>query len=151
MTSEVSLVGRFAGAVAAVALFSASLAGPTSAGPLAGTGLGPLDGDVQQIQAQQNPPGPAGHHGGHPGLKPGPGGPGHPGVKPGPGGPAHGGNWAHGGGGGHWQNGAWVPFAVGFGLLGAAAAAAAYGAPPQPGMCWYYDDPFRTTGHWDYC
>jgi hypothetical protein len=44
-----------------------------------------------------------------------------------------------------------VPFAVGFGILGAAAAAAAYGSPPQPGMCWYCDDPSQTTGHWDYC
>ena len=143
MTLEVSLVGRFAGAVAAVALFSASLGGPASAAPLAGIGLGALDDGVQQVQ-WQNKPGAGGHPGGHPGMKPGPGGPGHGGP------PGHGGNWAHGGGG-HWRNGVWVPFAVGFGLLGAAAAAAAYGAPPQPGMCWYYDDPFHTTGHWDYC
>jgi hypothetical protein len=153
MTLEGSLVGRFAGAVAAVALFSTSLAAPASAAPLAGVGLGALDNGVQQAQAQwqNNHP--------HPGV----GGPGHGG----PGGPGHGGNWghngggnwghngggnwAHNGGGGHWHNGVWVPFAVGFGLLGAAAAAAAYGAPPQPGMCWYYDDPTQTTGHWDYC
>jgi hypothetical protein len=138
---EVSLISRFAGAGAAIALFSASLTGAASAAPLAGLGLDSFDSGLQQVQMQNKPV-----HGG----KPAPGGPGH--GKPGhavPGGPAHG-NWAHGGGG-HWQNGAWIPFAVGFGLLGAAAAAAAYGAPPQPGMCWYYDDPFHTTGHWDYC
>jgi hypothetical protein len=134
------LIGRFAGAGAAIALFSASLTGPASAASLIGAGVGSLDSGVQQVQ-WQNKPGPG---------KPGPGGPGHGGGPVGPG-PGHG-NWAHrGGGGGHWRNGVWVPLAVGFGLLGAAAAASAYGAPPEPGMCWYYDDPFHTTGHWDYC
>ena len=33
-----------------------------------------------------------------------------------------------------------------------AAAATAYaGAAPAPGMCWYYTDPSRTQGFWDYC
>ena len=25
------------------------------------------------------------------------------------------------------------------------------GAAPAPGMCWYYTDPSRTQGFWDYC
>ena len=78
MTLEVSLVGRFAGAVAAVALFSASLGGSASAAPLAGMGLGALDNGVQQVQWQNNHPHPGGGAPGH-------GGPG--GV------PGHGGNW----------------------------------------------------------
>ena len=136
---EISLFRRFAGAAAAVALFSTSLVGPASALPLTGVGFGGLDQTILPVQWQQhNKPAP----GGKPGWKPGPG----------HGAPGHGGNWAQGGHGpGHWHNGVWVPVAVGFGILGAAAAAAAYGAPPQPGMCWYYDDPFQTTGHWDYC
>ena len=33
----------------------------------------------------------------------------------------------------------------------AATAAAWAGAAPAPGMCWYYTDPSRTQGFWDYC
>jgi hypothetical protein len=39
--------------------------------------------------------------------------------------------------------------AVGFAT--AAAATAYAGAAPAPGMCWYYTDPSRTQGFWDYC
>ncbi|HLH48577.1 MAG TPA: hypothetical protein VKV96_04485 [Roseiarcus sp.] len=129
MRREVSLF-RFAGAAAALALLTTSLAGPALAAPSPTPGFGSLDRDLSQAQWQ----------------KPGQG---KPGWKPGPGHGPSGGHWHHGGGG-HWRNGVWVP-ALAFGVLGAAAAAAAFGAPPQPGMCWYYDDPFQTTGHWDYC
>jgi len=49
---------------------------------------------------------------------------------------AAGGNWHGngGGGGGHWHNGAWVPAAIGLGILGLAAGAAV-GAAEGP-----YDD-----------
>jgi hypothetical protein len=141
MTREVSLSGRCVGAATAVALLTASLAAPAAAMPLTNAGIGALDASVVQVQWPNKPgfggkPGPA-----KPGWKPGPG------PGPHPGGP--GGHWAHHGGG-HWHNGVWVP-ALAFGVLGAAAAAAMFGAPPQPGMCWYYDDPSQTTGHWDYC
>lgn len=134
MRREASLF-RFAGAATGLAFLTTCLAAPALATPAPTAGFGPLDRDLSLAQWQK--PGP-GKPGGKPGWKPGPG--------PGPGG----GHWHHGGGGGHWRNGVWVP-ALAFGVLGAAAAAAAFGAPPQPGMCWYYDDPFRTTGHWDYC
>jgi hypothetical protein len=39
--------------------------------------------------------------------------------------------------------------AIGFGSTATAAAWA--GAAPAPGMCWYYTDPSRTQGFWDYC
>jgi len=141
MTREFSSLSRFVGAATAAGLLTASLATPASAMPLSGAGFGAVDRDVSPVQwqQQQHP-----HQGSAGGMRPAPG------WRPGPGhGPASGGQWAHRGG--HWHNGAWIPFAVGFGILGAAAAAAAYGAPPAPGMCWYYDDPYQTTGHWDYC
>jgi len=37
------------------------------------------------------------------------------------------------------------------GVVTAATAAAWAGAAPAPGMCWYYTDPSRTQGFWDYC
>ncbi len=37
------------------------------------------------------------------------------------------------------------------GFVTAATAAAWAGAPPAAGMCWYYTDPSRTQGFWDYC
>jgi hypothetical protein len=154
---EFSLLGRCARAVAAVGLITTSLAAPASAVPLTSAGFGAV-GPVFLAQMQQVPrPGPVG--GGAAGVRPAaPGwrpGPGH-GPGPGPGfghgpSPGSGGQWAyHHHHGGHWRNGVWVP-AVAFGILGAAAAAAMFGAPPEPGMCWYYDDPYQTTGHWDYC
>jgi hypothetical protein len=54
---------------------------------------------------------------------------------------AHAGNWHGGGGGGHWHNGAWVPAAVGLGILGLAVGAAAaasqgpYDDGPPPDNC----------------
>ena len=40
--------------------------------------------------------------------------------------------------------------AVGF-LAAGAAAAYATTVAPAPGMCWYYTDPYRRAGFWDYC
>ena len=37
------------------------------------------------------------------------------------------------------------------GFVTAASAAAWAGAAPAAGMCWYYTDPSRTQGFWDYC
>jgi hypothetical protein len=88
------------------------------------------------------------HHpagGGHPG------GGGHPHFAGGPGHRGPGGWHGGGGGGGHWQGGQWVVPGLALGILGAAAAAATYGQPPAPGMCWYYNDPSQTSGFWDYC
>ena len=121
---------RALGAMIAGAIF-ATAAAPALALPIAGAkalGVGP--GDVISVQA---PP----KHGV----------PGHGPVHPG--GPGwHGG---HGGGGGYWSGGQWIVPGLALGFLGAAAAAATYGQPPAPGMCWYYNDPSRTSGFWDYC
>ena len=36
--------------------------------------------------------------------------------------------------------------------LGTILGAAAYSAmAPAPGLCWYWADPYRTRGYWDYC
>ena len=37
------------------------------------------------------------------------------------------------------------------GVVTAATAVAWAGAAHAPGMCWYYTDPSRTQGFWDYC
>jgi hypothetical protein len=126
---------RLVGAATAATVFAATFAAPVSAMPLTSAGFG-APADVVNVQWKKPV-------GGKPGFRPGPGG--HFGGGPGSR------RFGGGGGGGYWRNGAWVPLAVGFGILGAAAAAATYGAPPQPGMCWYYNDPMHTSGHWDYC
>jgi hypothetical protein len=137
MKNKISLFGRTAGAATALAVAVATLAAPAAAMPFAKSGVATL-GDVATVQFNK----PGGHPGGHPGgFHPGGGHPG--GFGHGHGGPG----WGHHGGWG----GAGIGAAIGFGILGAAAAAAAYGAPPQPGMCWYYDNPMHSSGHWDYC
>lgn len=39
--------------------------------------------------------------------------------------------------------------------VGALLAGSAYyayaGAPPAPGLCWYWADPYERRGYWDYC
>jgi hypothetical protein len=137
MTAKFSL-GRLAAASTAVVALIAALASPVSAMPFA-SGMG-ASSDIVSVQ-----------------FKPGAGGHPHVGGHPGGGHPVGGGHMRMGGGGPGWHRhgGGWgaagVGAAIGFGILGAAAAAAAYGAPPQPGMCWYYDDPMHSSGHWDYC
>lgn len=63
------------------------------------------------------------------------------------------------GGGVRWARPGWYRWPVGgaiaagaaVGFVTAATAAAWAGAAPVPGMCWYYTDPSRTQGFWDYC
>lgn len=63
------------------------------------------------------------------------------------------------GGGVRWARPGWYRWPVGgaiaagaaIGFVTAATAAAWAGAAPAPGMCWYYTDPSRTQGFWDYC
>ncbi|MGY4404012.1 hypothetical protein [Bradyrhizobium sp. USDA 3315] len=50
-----------------------------------------------------------------------------------------------------WPIGGAVAAGAAIGFVGAAAAATWAGAPPAPGMCWYYTDPSKTQGFWDYC
>jgi hypothetical protein len=50
-----------------------------------------------------------------------------------------------------WPVGGAIAAGAAIGVVSAAAAAAWAGAPPAPGMCWYYTDPSRTRGFWDYC
>lgn len=63
------------------------------------------------------------------------------------------------GGRGGWARPGWYRWPVGgaiaagaaIGFVSAATAAAWAGAAPAPGMCWYYTDPSRMQGFWDYC
>ncbi|MHC6154629.1 hypothetical protein ACVSQB_22885 [Bradyrhizobium elkanii] len=50
-----------------------------------------------------------------------------------------------------WPVGGAIAAGAAIGFVTAASAAAWAGAAPAPGMCWYYTDPSRTQGFWDYC
>lgn len=50
-----------------------------------------------------------------------------------------------------WPVGGAIAAGAAIGVVTAASAAAWAGAPPAPGMCWYYTDPSKTQGFWDYC
>ena len=63
---------------------------------------------------------------------------------------ARGGGWARPGWYG-WPRGGAIAAGAAIGMVSAATAAAWAGAAPAPGMCWYYTDPSRTQGFWDYC
>jgi hypothetical protein len=60
------------------------------------------------------------------------------------------GGWARPGWYG-WPRGGAIAAGAAIGFVTAATAAAWAGAPPAAGMCWYYTDPSRTQGFWDYC
>lgn len=50
-----------------------------------------------------------------------------------------------------WPRGGAIAAGAAIGFVSAATAVAWAGAAPAPGMCWYYTDPSRTQGFWDYC
>ena len=50
-----------------------------------------------------------------------------------------------------WAPGGAIAAGAAIGFATAASAAAWAGAPPQPGLCWYYTDPSRSQGFWDAC
>jgi hypothetical protein len=50
-----------------------------------------------------------------------------------------------------WPAGGAIAAGAAIGVIGAAAAYSWAGAPPAPGLCWYYTDPSRTQGFWDAC
>ena len=50
-----------------------------------------------------------------------------------------------------WPRGGAIAAGAAIGVVTAATAVAWAGAAPAPGMCWYYTDPSRTQGFWDYC
>jgi len=50
-----------------------------------------------------------------------------------------------------WPVGGAIAAGAAIGFVAAASAVAWAGAPPADGMCWYYTDPSRTQGFWDYC
>ncbi|MCP1902947.1 hypothetical protein ACVIHI_004699 [Bradyrhizobium sp. USDA 4524] len=79
-----------------------------------------------------------------PGVRPGWHGGGTRWVGPRPGG------WARPGWYG-WPVGGAVAAGAAIGFVSAASAAAWAGPAPAAGMCWYYTDPSRTQGFWDYC
>ncbi len=60
------------------------------------------------------------------------------------------GGWARPGWYG-WPRGGAIAAGAAIGMVSAATAAAWAGAAPAAGMCWYYTDPSRTQGFWDYC
>ncbi len=64
--------------------------------------------------------------------------------------PGYYGGWARPGWYG-WPAGGAIAAGAAIGVIGAAAAASYAGAPPGPGLCWYYTDPSRTQGFWDAC
>ncbi|KAA6474637.1 hypothetical protein DXT98_30690 [Agrobacterium sp. ICMP 7243] len=51
----------------------------------------------------------------------------------------------------YWRPGAAIAAGAAIGFVAGAAAVAVAGTPPQPGQCWYYTSPARTTGFWDIC
>lgn len=50
-----------------------------------------------------------------------------------------------------WPIGGAIAAGAAIGFVTAATAVAWAGAAPAAGMCWYYTDPSRTQGFWDYC
>jgi hypothetical protein len=65
--------------------------------------------------------------------------------------PGHGARWARPGWY-RWGPGGAIAAGAAIGFVAAAGAAAYATAPaPAPGMCWYYTDPYRRAGFWDYC
>jgi hypothetical protein len=55
----------------------------------------------------------------------------------------------------HWHHRPHYGRIVGGIALGTLLAGSAYyayaGAPPAPGLCWYWADPYERQGYWDYC
>lgn len=51
----------------------------------------------------------------------------------------------------YWPRGGAIAAGAAIGFVTAATAVAWAGAAPAPGMCWYYTDPSRSQGFWDYC
>lgn len=51
----------------------------------------------------------------------------------------------------YWRPGAAIAAGAAIGFVTGAAAVSLAGTPPQPGQCWYYTSPARTTGFWDVC
>jgi len=65
--------------------------------------------------------------------------------------PGYGARWARPGWY-RWGPGGAIAAGAAVGFIAAAGAAAYATAPaPAPGMCWYYTDPYRRAGFWDYC
>jgi len=51
----------------------------------------------------------------------------------------------------YWRPGAAIAAGAAIGFVAGAAAVSLAGTPPQPGQCWYYTSPAKTTGFWDVC
>jgi hypothetical protein len=60
------------------------------------------------------------------------------------------GGWARPGWYG-WPAGGAIAAGAAIGVISAAAAASWAGAPPGPGLCWYYTNPSQQQGFWDAC
>ncbi|HXZ15742.1 MAG TPA: hypothetical protein VEH77_07210 [Roseiarcus sp.] len=143
--------------VASAAAIAALLLSPIEAGAfefVGGTGHadGIGDGLIQPAQYRHVHPGyrPGYRPGYHPGYRPGY----HPGYRPGYRPPvvgAPGAVWVGRPGWYRWAPGGAIAAGAAIGFVTAAVAVSWAGAPPQPGLCWYYTDPSRTLGFWDVC
>ncbi|QKK26970.1 hypothetical protein [Rhizobium hidalgonense] len=51
----------------------------------------------------------------------------------------------------YWRPGTAIAAGAAIGFVAGAAAVSLAGTPPQPGQCWYYTSPAKTTGFWDVC
>ncbi|WP_377515350.1 hypothetical protein [Ochrobactrum sp. RH2CCR150] len=51
----------------------------------------------------------------------------------------------------YWRPGGAIAAGAAIGFVAGASATAIAGNPPQPGQCWYYTSPAKTTGFWDVC
>ena len=162
-------IAKFASPILAIAMIAAAPAGTVSAAPLSPAALGgaaAMSSDVVDVRAvahrggaARGPRGGAVVHRG--GAAVGPRGAAYRGrtAVVGPRGNVAvrgrtvvrgGGGWARPGWYG-WPRGGAIAAGAAIGMVSAATAAAWAGAAPAPGMCWYYTDPSRTQGFWDYC
>ncbi len=159
-----------ASSIATAAAVAATLLSPIQAGAFELLqGSSPADqsrdGMITNVYVHRGPAGNFHGHVGAPGYRPGyrPGAPGygyHPGYRPGYPGyrpgyrppvvVAPGVGWGRPGWY-RWGPGGAIAAGAAIGFVTAGAAIAFAGAPPAPGLCWYYTDPSRTQGFWDTC
>ncbi|MBY4606601.1 hypothetical protein K6M90_02815 [Rhizobium sp. 9T] len=51
----------------------------------------------------------------------------------------------------YWRPGTAIAAGAAIGFVAGATAVSLAGTPPQPGQCWYYTSPAKTTGFGDVC
>ncbi len=140
------MVGQTTRAAAAVAgmlaltPMGASAAALTASGMDAKAAIASVGTALEQVQYYPGYRGGPGYYRGGPGYYRG--GPGYYRGGPGPG-------WGHR----PWYRRPYYGTIIGGIALGALIVTAYNVAPPRPrpDLCWYWSDPHRTRGYWDYC